>query len=123
MAQVGGITVADINKLELEFCKCINWNTILTMDDWQLATDALSQSDHLFWDMWQHDKQIQPTAEMADPAQNPVEPPSLTSLSVCDTQKSVENAADNVAIEGCGSAAQAVQKSRIHFISRTPMQP
>mmetsp|Transcript_6591 Transcript_6591/g.16878 ORF Transcript_6591/g.16878 Transcript_6591/m.16878 type:complete len:271 (-) Transcript_6591:442-1254(-) len=54
MAQVGGISVAEMNKLEIELCLRLNWELHLPYSDYGHMLAALVQPTHPVWAPWQH---------------------------------------------------------------------
>lgn len=54
MAQVGGISVAEMNKLEIELCLRLNWDLHVVYDEYLLMIDSLLQPTDSLWKRWQH---------------------------------------------------------------------
>lgn len=65
MAQVGGISVAEMNKLEIELCVRLNWELHIVHDEYLQMVQSLFEPEHRVWKRWQHQ---QPHALPSDDA-------------------------------------------------------
>lgn len=54
MAQVGGISVAEMNKLEIELCLRLNWELHIVHDEYLNMVESLLQPHRPLWRRWQH---------------------------------------------------------------------
>ncbi|KAJ1617985.1 cyclin-domain-containing protein [Pavlovales sp. CCMP2436] len=54
MAQVGGISVAEMNKLEIELCVRLNWELHIVHDEYVRMLECIYQPQHALWKRWQH---------------------------------------------------------------------
>lgn len=68
MAQVGGISVAEMNKLEIELCLRLNWELHLAHSDYAQMLVALVQPTHQRWTPWQHTRGVSSAEPSADDA-------------------------------------------------------
>mmetsp|Transcript_27879 Transcript_27879/g.81953 ORF Transcript_27879/g.81953 Transcript_27879/m.81953 type:complete len:251 (+) Transcript_27879:107-859(+) len=54
MAQVGGISVAEMNKLEIELCLRLNWELHVMGSEFDHMVSCLHDRDASLWRRWQH---------------------------------------------------------------------
>jgi hypothetical protein len=65
MAQCGGIGVLELNKLELELCRRLNWRLIPSAQQLHRLRTSLDEPNSRFWDSWRSNGVV-PTAECKD---------------------------------------------------------
>lgn len=54
MAQVGGISVGEMNKLEIELCLRLNWELHILADEYDRMAQTLVVPTHPSWHRWRH---------------------------------------------------------------------
>lgn len=54
MAQVGGISVAEMNKLEIELCIRLKWELHIVHGEYLQMVESLCEPEHPAWKKWQH---------------------------------------------------------------------
>jgi hypothetical protein len=86
MAQVGGISVAEMNKLEIELCLRLNWELHIVHGEYINMVNSLFQPNDSLWLRWQHqyasnfssDDDMGQGDAQSQPQVQHVPPPALT---------------------------------------------
>jgi len=62
MAQCGGITVGELNKLERDLCEKLNWRLLPTVSEMRALLEAVGNPNAPFWLSWHNLPQVQPAS-------------------------------------------------------------
>jgi len=80
MAQCGGITVGELNKLEAELCMRLHWRLLPKLSDIHELMDALPKPQSAFWTPWYNANRVSSPPVPSKAAAEPSAPVFVTRL-------------------------------------------
>lgn len=79
MAQCGGVSLSELNTLELKLCQALDWQLMPAAIHLHRLRRGLEDHESSYWDQWQNTRKHAATCDdIQDSVETPIKPPKIT---------------------------------------------